>query len=124
VQQEHRLAGAADRVVDLYAVDLGLAVCEPDSGVVSEVHLGELLFLFGRVGADRVADLPERHFCILILSVLTRWVGVHGRHGSFARYNRASVAADVACVAPVTDGVHLILIAMTTEFALDPDGER
>ena len=47
VQQEHRLAGAADRIVDLHAVDLGLAVCEPDSGVVSEVHLGELLFLFG-----------------------------------------------------------------------------
>jgi len=39
--------------VDLHAVDLGLAVCEPDSGVVSEVHLGELLLLFGRVGADR-----------------------------------------------------------------------
>jgi hypothetical protein len=31
--------------VDLHAVDLGLAVCEPDSGVVSEVHLGELLLL-------------------------------------------------------------------------------
>ena len=46
VQQEHRLAGAADRVVDLHAVDLGLAVCEPDSGVVSEVHLGELLALW------------------------------------------------------------------------------
>ena len=38
VQQEHRLAGAAHRVVDLYAVDLGLAVCEPDSGVVGEDH--------------------------------------------------------------------------------------
>ena len=72
VQQEHRLAGAADRVVDLHAVDLGLAVREPDSGVVSEVHLGGLLLLFGRAGADRAADLPERHFCILILSVLTR----------------------------------------------------
>ena len=45
VQQEHRLAGAADRVVDLHAVDLGLAVCEPDSGVVSDDHLGELLLL-------------------------------------------------------------------------------
>jgi hypothetical protein len=31
MQQEHRLAGAAGRVVDLHAVDLGLAVCEPDS---------------------------------------------------------------------------------------------
>ena len=48
VQQEHRLAGAADRVVDLHAVDLGLAVCEPDSRMVDEVHLGELLLLFGR----------------------------------------------------------------------------
>ena len=36
VQQEHRLAGAADRVVDLHAVDLGLAVREPDSSVVSQ----------------------------------------------------------------------------------------
>jgi hypothetical protein len=52
VQQEHRLAGAIDRVVDLHAVDLGLAVREPGSGEVSEVHLGELLPLFGRVGAD------------------------------------------------------------------------
>jgi pimeloyl-ACP methyl ester carboxylesterase len=33
-QQEHRLAGAADRVVDLHAVDRGLAVREPDSGEV------------------------------------------------------------------------------------------
>jgi hypothetical protein len=66
------LAGAADRVVDLHAVDLGLAVRKPDSGVVSEVHPGELLLPFGRAGADRVVDLPERHFCILILSVLTR----------------------------------------------------
>jgi hypothetical protein len=45
---------------------------EPDSGVVSEVHLGELLLLFGRAGAGRVVDLPERHSCILILSVFTR----------------------------------------------------
>ena len=36
MQQEHRLAGAADRVVDLHAGDLGLAVREPDSGVVGE----------------------------------------------------------------------------------------
>jgi hypothetical protein len=36
MQQEHRLAGAADRIVDLYAVDLGLAVREPDSGMVTE----------------------------------------------------------------------------------------
>jgi hypothetical protein len=43
----------------------------PDSGVVSEVNLGELLLLFGRAGAGRVADLPERHFCILIVSVWT-----------------------------------------------------
>jgi len=33
---------------------------------------GGLLLLFGRAGAGRVADLPERHFYILILSVLTR----------------------------------------------------
>ena len=48
VQQEHRLAGAADREVDLHAVDLGFAVCEPDSAVVSEVHFGDLLLLYGR----------------------------------------------------------------------------
>jgi hypothetical protein len=36
MQQEHRLAGAADRIVDLHAVDLGLAVREPDSGMVSQ----------------------------------------------------------------------------------------
>jgi hypothetical protein len=53
VQQEHRLAGAADGVMDLHAIDPGLAVCEPDSGVVSEVHLGEYLLLYGRVDADR-----------------------------------------------------------------------
>jgi hypothetical protein len=44
----------------------------PDSGVVSEVYLGELLLLFGRAGAGRVAGLPERYFCILISFVLTR----------------------------------------------------
>jgi hypothetical protein len=38
VQQEDRIAVAADCVVDLHAVDLGLAVREPDSGVVTEVH--------------------------------------------------------------------------------------
>jgi hypothetical protein len=51
--------------VDLHAIDLGLAVYQPDSGVVSEVHLGELPLLFGRTGAGRMADLPARHFCIL-----------------------------------------------------------
>jgi hypothetical protein len=45
----------------------------PDSGVVSEVNLGELLLrkIRHRAGAGRVADLPERHFCILIVSVWT-----------------------------------------------------
>jgi hypothetical protein len=73
VQQEDRLAGTADRVVDLHAVDLGLAVCELDPCVVSEVHLGELLLLLGRVGADRVAIFRSGvSFCSFILSVLTR----------------------------------------------------
>src|SRR4029077_18281796 len=53
VQQEHRLSGAADRVVDLHAVDLGLAVCEPDSGVVGEVHT---LFVARKTIAIRRAD--------------------------------------------------------------------
>jgi hypothetical protein len=53
--------------VDLHAVDLGLAVREPDSGVVSEVHLGELLLLFGRAGAARVvifrSGIPASSSC-------------------------------------------------------------
>jgi hypothetical protein len=36
VLQKRRVAGAADRIVDLYAIDLGLTMREPDSGVVSE----------------------------------------------------------------------------------------
>jgi len=44
----------------------------PAGARTPEWMIGELLLLFGRAGAGRVADLPERHFCILIMSVLTR----------------------------------------------------
>ncbi len=36
MQQEHRVAGAADRIVDAHAVDRGLAVHERGSCVVSK----------------------------------------------------------------------------------------
>jgi hypothetical protein len=68
-QQEHRLAGAADRLVDLHAVDLGLAVCEPGPGVVSEVHVGELFLRSAGSASTGLVDLQDR---ILILCVLTR----------------------------------------------------
>ena len=87
MQQEHGLAGAAHRVVDLHAVDLGPAVREPDSGMVSEVHLGELLLLF-----DRVFSARYNQACVA--------VGVKGLQLRFPQY---------AWIAELVDGVILLI---------------
>jgi len=47
VQQEHRVAGAADRVVDLHAVDFGLAVREPELRAWSMRFISVNSILFG-----------------------------------------------------------------------------
>ena len=97
VQQEHRLARAADRVVDLHAVDLGPAVREPDSGMVSEVHLGELLLLFGLILSARYNQA-----CVA--------VGVKGLQLRFPQY---------AWIAELVDGVILLTCGYAVYEAVD-----